>query len=193
MEEIVVPKTEPLEFPDLKIVSNDASLDQIGISRFNDPVDPDLDLIEPKFENCEALFKKSETEVPENLVENGEKNKPFICASCDKGLALKQYLTEHIKSVHEGWKPCPCSICDGKCIYSSKLKSHPRAVHEKKKLYKFSKCDFSSGLRYSLIRHYDTVHEKKMSFPCTVCNRCGKKHYVTMTKEQIETTHFSGL
>jgi len=129
MDEKVVTKTEPL---DLKNESNDVNLDQINISRFDDPVDPDLDLIEPKFENCENLFKESETEVPENLVENGEKNKPFICASCDKGFALKQYLTEHIKSVHEGWKLCPCSICDGKFIYSSELESHQRAVHEKK-------------------------------------------------------------
>ena len=59
--------------------------------------------------------------------------KPFKCTQCNYEGARKNYLTDHIRAVHDKIKRFKCELCTYETTSKYSLNKHVNAVHEKVK------------------------------------------------------------
>ena len=94
-------------------------------------------------------------------------------------------LSEHTKSVHQGFLRYSCTICEFKSARSSSLARHIQSKHKEKK-YQCNSCHKEykglSGLRL----HTKAIHEG-VSYDCNICqHKTSQKGYLTV---HIKTVH----
>ena len=126
----------------------------------------DITIAEPQAEPLTIIPNKSadgEVIKPE-VVSSDAKHK---CQDCDKMFNSKGYLTEHIKSKHEGRKYA-CNQCDFQASFGGNLKKHFQSKHEGLR-YACNQCDYEAPMRRSLKQHIQSVHEG-IKYPCTKCD-----------------------
>ena len=82
--------------------------------------------------------------------------------------SLKQYLTTHIREVHQKIKPFKCSICGSDWQSNSIMISHIKAVHDVLKPFKCSFCDHTFSNKSNMAVHIRAIHNEQ-SFKCPLC------------------------
>ena len=102
-------------------------------------------------------------------VKRAHEEKKIECVICG-AMISKNYIKEHMYSVHEGKKPFKCHVCESSFAESTKLRIHIKTRHEKKKPYKCDICDARFGENSHLYRHKKGVHDKDKPFKCYICN-----------------------
>ena len=60
------------------------------------------------------------------------KAKQKTCSLCDKIFSSKQYLKQHVESIHEGKQSLKCSFCNYTYSVKGCLKGYIEAVHDGK-------------------------------------------------------------
>jgi hypothetical protein len=83
----------------------------------------------------------------------------FPCTECSSVLSRKEYLVQHIRSVHGGAEQritCPREGCLETFTYIGSLRTHLQVIHEKKRRFICSCCEHGFGTRFNLDRHEET-------------------------------------
>jgi predicted RNA-binding Zn-ribbon protein involved in translation (DUF1610 family) len=101
---------------------------------------------------------------------------------CDDKNSLKQWLSQHIKSIHEG----VTYDCD-KCDFSSKMlrtfNQHIKSIHERGK-YNCEKCNFNTAYTNRLVQHMTKIH----GGVTYECDKCEYKSTVLLFLYHTEST-----
>lgn len=87
-------------------------------------------------------------------------NKKFECKICNKLLAHKHQLIDHIETYHIENNKVACTKCSKIFKSQLKLKMHQRVIHDGKK-FKCDKCDAAFSLLSYLHNHVKVKHEGK--------------------------------
>ena len=79
------------------------------------------------------------------------------CKICNK-LFKRAYLSNHMKTVHEGVKDYCCELCGKSYTNPSTLLSHKKTQHEKKREFQCTKCEKNYDTKRLLKQHFDAIH-----------------------------------
>ena len=124
------------------------------VHKISDKVETEEKEIENKKEDVVSVFQSDNAKSNQNLVSIEERK-------CEYTSKNKEYLNQHIKSVHEEKKPHNCSICDYSFSQRGFLKQHIKSVHEKIRPHKCFICDNRLSTKGALRKHIKSVHEGK--------------------------------
>ena len=102
--------------------------------------------------------------LPENILQRSK------CNICGK-MFNSDYLTMHIKQVHEKAGKVKCDICDQILANTATLKLHKKAKHEKSKSFQCKLCDMAFSQPSALSNHKSNIHENMKKFQCTFCGK----------------------
>ena len=97
-----------------------------------------------------------------------EKKKEHKCEMCDCKFALKNALTNHIKTIHE----------------KQNLKNHKKEAHMKMKAFKCKDCSMTFPTKYHMGNHHKKVHLLIKPPQRYTCHECGASFE---KKQQIES------
>ena len=84
---------------------------------------------------CDTKFLTEKSLNYHMIEKHGESTETHICPFCGKHYAIKQKLSNHIATVHEGkYKKTRynCTMCDASYSYIKGLNQHVATVHEEK-------------------------------------------------------------
>ena len=87
-----------------------------------------------------------------------EGRKGYKC--CDKSFSSKQYLKNHIYTIHEGHKDNKCDSCGKSFTRLQSLERHLHTVHDGYKDYKCESCGKSFSQAGHLKTHAQKTHER---------------------------------
>ena len=77
---------------------------------------------------------------------------------CTYEASRKNYLTEHIRSVHDKIKKFKCDYCSYQTTSNSSLTKHVCSVHNQAKPYSCEQCNFQGTTKMSIQKHMNEAH-----------------------------------
>lgn len=140
--------------------------------------------------NCSEKFESKKALTQHLHIDHGELLKSFTChyENCNKSFTLKDTLSKHIKSAHEGAPKFPCNQCP--TILSSKMsmQRHINTCHLKLKTFVCEICSAAFSEAKSLKYHERKVHmgidDKRIK-----CENCNMKFQTQWQLNRHQLTH----
>ncbi|XP_029435937.1 zinc finger protein 773-like [Rhinatrema bivittatum] len=111
------------------------------------------------------------------------REKPFLCAECNKSFTHKSGLTRHEKS-HSGERQFSCIKCGRSFIRKQDLSQHQKIHLPRNKPFTCPECGKSFLAKYSLISH-QKIHTGERPFACTECGKCFPAKYTLILHQKI--------
>jgi len=99
----------------------------------------------------------------EDITEQNDKPRPYLCTVCDKRFTTKTHLNRH-RQIHNVEKVYSCSECEESCSSQDKLRYH-RHIHTGK--YKCTQCGICCRSSHGLVTHRRS-HSGEKPFECGV-------------------------
>jgi hypothetical protein len=103
----------------------------------------------------------------QHLEEMHFKLQKWKCLKCDFSAKNKGKLKSHIHLVHVAIHECP--YCDHKSAIKQTLTNHVKSVHDKMNMHNCLECDYAATHKWHLRRHMKAVHDKIREHKCTQC------------------------
>ena len=127
----------------------------------------DNQLKKKRMKNVKPASKDEKKKKYEKLVRD-PLTKRFKCNQCQKDFSSKEYLIEHVESVHEGVK-FQCDQCSKTYTYRSGLDVHIQSVHQGV-TFKCDQCSKTYNSRSGLHVHIQSDHVG-VTYNCHQCHK----------------------
>lgn len=125
------------------------------------------------------------------------------CQYCHKKYSRQDYLTQHIKSVHERANKYTCDQCGKTFTQKGSLTRHVTSIHDNVREFCCKHCSYQAISYNDLKKHAANAHFHRARYECTICGHgswCAsiiKQHIInlhsTATKTQSRKCRYCGI
>ena len=127
----------------------------------------------PEIFECDACKEKYSSKWDLHSHKNREKH--YLCITCNKSFSTNARLREHIRGVHVRDRKHICDACGKSYSASGKLKQHKKEIHDGIKDFMCTTCGKSFSRSGSLRGHIRGVHLSDR-VKKHICDACGKSY-----------------
>ena len=92
-----------------------------------------------------------------------------FCQYCHKTYSRQDYLTQHIKSVHERANKYLCDQCGKNFTQKGSLTRHVTSVHENIREFCCKHCNYQAISYNDLKKHAANAHFNRARYECSIC------------------------
>ena len=109
------------------------------------------------------------------------------CKYCNKNYSRQDYLTQHIRTLHERKVKHCCEHCGKTFTQKGSLTRHVSSVHMKVKEYCCKHCEYQAVSYNDLKKHAAKRHFNRSRFECFTC---GFSHWsASVVKKHVDSSH----
>ena len=126
-----------------------------------------------------------------------------FCQYCHKTYSRQDYLTQHIKSVHEKANKYQCEQCGKTFTQKGSLTRHVTSVHQNIREFCCKHCNYQAISYNDLKKHAANAHFNRARYECSICGHgswCAsiiKQHIISLhtvnAKTQSRKCKFCGV
>ena len=124
-----------------------------------------------------------------HLEDKTRANEIKYCQYCHKTYSRQDYLTQHIKSVHERANKYKCEECGKSYTQKGSLTRHITSIHQNIREFCCKHCNYQAISYNDLKKHAANAHFNRSRYECSICGHASWN--ASIIKQHIISIHTS--